>query len=333
MKAMYYNMICSVAIGGLQTKFVKSIVINSSIKVLEDKATIVLPREFSHLQIEGKKSTLANKNITEVIKLGDAVKIQLGYDDVLYNEFEGYISRIGADVPLKIECEDEMWQLKQTDFTKSFAKLKLKDLLSYIAPSYTVNLLDENIDLGSFVIENESAFQVLTRLRKDYGLHSRFDENKILVVGFPVSMKPTIKHQINMNRNVRARNISLEYVKAEDLRLLLKGISINDGGKRIVKTFGKNGGAIRTLHLGTNLTELQVNSLLEKHYKSLSFDGYKGKIPTWGLPLTKAGSAIAMTDPNYPNSDRSGDYLIESVKVSFNETDGWLRENTLSLKI
>lgn len=333
MKALYYNMSCKVTVGGITTQFVKSITVNGSIKVLEDTAVITLPREFNSLTIQDRQSSTIGKNITEIIEVGNTVTIDLGYDDNLHNEFNGYVSKISADIPLVINCMDEMWQLKQTDFTKSFKILKLKDLLTYIAPKYEYDLIDGDINLGKFTIENESAYQVLTRLRKDYGLHSRFDKNKTLVVGFPVSIIPTEKHLININRNVRAKKIGLEYVKAEDLRVLLKGISINDGGKRVVKTFGKNGGTVRTLHLGTNLTENEIDYLLEKNYKSLNFDGYKGKIPTWGLPLTYAGDAVDITDPNYENSERNGDYLIEAVTIRFNENDGWLRENTLSLKI
>jgi RNase H-fold protein (predicted Holliday junction resolvase) len=333
MKAMYYNMSCRITAGNLQTEFVKSIVVRGSIKVLEDTATITLPRGFNNLKIADKQNSIANKNITEIIKVGDPVRIELGYDGILYNEFKGYISKISADIPLVIECMDEMWQLKQSDYTKAFKTINVKTLLQYIAPGYQYEFLDENISLGKFTIENESAYQVLARLRKDYGLHSRFKENKVLVVGFPVSMKSTKKHLININRNVRAKKIGLEYVKTGDLRLLLKGISINDGGKRIVKTYGKNGGAVRTLHLGTNLIESEIDKLLEKNYKSLNFDGYKGKIPTWGLPLTKAGDAVNITDPNYKNSDRDGNYLIEAVTVRFDEINGWYRENTLSLKI
>ena len=73
--------------------------------------------------------------------------------------------------------------------------------------------------------------------------------------------------------------------------------------------------------------------MTENNFKSLSFDGYQGTIPTWGLPLTKAGDAIEVTDPNYENSERDGKYLIEGVVKKFNSNDGFVRENKIGLKL
>lgn len=331
MNFLYYNMTCHVTIGNVQFDRVNSIHIEKSIKQPTDTAKIIIPREYNSVIVNGNVDSFARKNITEYIKVGDAVTISLGYDGNNEEEFTGVVSSIGADVPLEIECENDMWHLKRTSFTKVFTNLKLLDLLRYIAPGYQYNVID-NVNLGKFTISTASAYKVLEDLRTNYGLHSYF-KNKVLTVGFMIDVKPITPHLININRNVRANEANeLKFVKKQDLNILLRGISINRKGKRLKYDFGDKNGAIRTLHY-TDKTIDELKNLTEKTYKSLSFDGYRGKIPTWGLPRTKPGDGFDITDPNYVNSERAGKYLIEAVTIDFNANDGFKRENTLGMKL
>ncbi|TSE05672.1 hypothetical protein [Aquimarina algiphila] len=328
MQYLYYNMNCEVTIGKVVFDRVNSITIMSSIKKLADTATIVVPRAFNRATIAGKPGSLEKRNITEYIKVDDPVSIKLGYDGNLEEEFSGYITKIGADIPLKIECMDEMTLLKKNNFTRTFASASLMELLNYIAPEYTHEVIDD-VNLQKFTINNKSGFQVLELLRKNYGLHSYF-KDKVLHVGFPISLIPTQNHRFVLNKNVRAKSNNLKFVKKEDVKLLLKAISINTDGGRIFSEFGDKGGAQRTLHF-SNKTLEELKNLAEKNYKSLSFDGYQGNIPGWGIPRTKPGDAIEITAPKY--SERDGRYLIEGVTIKFNGSDGFLRENKLSLKL
>ena len=327
MQYLYYKMCCEVTIGNIVFDRVTSITIMQSIKKLANTATIVVPRAFT-AKIEGKPSSLEKRNITDYIKVEDAVSIKLGYDDQLEEEFTGYITKIGADTPLQIECMDEMAMLKKNNFTKVFAKVTLKELLNYIASGYTHQVIDD-INLGKFTIDNLSGFQVLELLRKNYGLHGTFKE-QVLHVGFPVSMTPTETHRYVMSSNVRARSSDLKFVKKEDIKLLLKAISINTNGTRVFAEYGDKGGAQRTLHF-TNKNKSELKKLTEKNYKSLNFDGYQGSIPGWGLPRTKAGDAMEII--SLKHKERNGRNLIEGVTIKFNESDGFLRENKISLKL
>ena len=207
---LYFNMSCRITLAGnVVFDRVNSATVNESIKKLSDTATLILPREFKEAIVEGRTESIARRNITDFIKVGDTVKIELGYDNNLNTEFEGYIKSIGADVPLVLECEDEMYKLRKTNFVKSYSSIGLAQLVTGIAPGYKTDLIDD-VGLGKFVINNASAYEVLEDLRKNYGLHSRFKDG-VLVIGFPVSIVPGVVHQINMNRNVRALSTCLLY--------------------------------------------------------------------------------------------------------------------------
>ncbi len=330
MRFLYYNMSCKVTIGNVIINYVNSITIIESIKKLSDTGTIILPREYLEASVNGSKKTFAGKNILDFIKVDNAVTIELGYDDDLATEFTGYVTSISADIPLVIKCEDEMFKLRKSNFAKAFSSVSLLQLLKTISPGYSYDILDD-IKLGKFTLNNESAYQILERLRKDYGLHARF-VGKVLQVGFIISLVPQTVHQINMNRNVRAIQNDLKFVRKEDFKILFKAISINRDGSRIKYEFGDKGGAQRTLHF-MNKTKETLKLLTEKNYKSLNFDGYRGTIPTWGLPRTKAGDSVQITDPNYENSEHDGKYLIEEVIKKFNSTDGFKRINKIGLKL
>ncbi len=93
---------------------VQEITIERTSEKITDTAKIVLPREFSRAKRNNKEVSLANTNILEYISVGDIVEISAGYNDKFSIEFKGYISRIGANIPLVIECEDEMYKLKNS---------------------------------------------------------------------------------------------------------------------------------------------------------------------------------------------------------------------------
>ncbi len=82
-----------------------------------------------------------------------------------------------------------------------------------------------------------------------------------------------------------------------------------------------------------NLTKNELKKWCEKHYKNYVFDGYSGTIKSWGLPRTKAGDAVQITDPNYNDEHRNGKYLIESVVIDVNESVGFERKNKISMKL
>ncbi len=320
-------MSCRVTIGKVQFDFVNSIHIRESIKLQSDTAKLTLPRNISAL-VAGRNESLERKYLLDFISVDDPVVIEQGYDGDLAVEFEGYVKDISADIPVLIECEDEMYQLRKSTFNTSFSSITLSELLNYVAPEYEHEIIDD-VNLGKFIISNASAFDVLESIRKKH-LHSYFKAGK-LVVGFPVDIKPGVKHQYNLQRNVRDAQ-QLHFLKAKDVKLQIKGISNNRDGTKIVETVGEPGGATRTLNF-SNMTRDELRNITLKNYNSLSFDGWKGSFSAFGLPRTKAGDGIELTDPEYPDGSREGSYLVESVDNNFTPTTGWERIVKPSLSI
>ncbi|MGB1294860.1 MAG: hypothetical protein ACPG6V_05220 [Flavobacteriales bacterium] len=327
MHFLYYDMVCKVQIGQVVFDSVHSINITQDVKKLSDKAIVKIPRAYTKANINGAEENLKDKNVTDFISVKDSVKIWLGYNDELELEFSGFVSKIGADYPLIIECEDRMFLLKQSNFIKVFKSCKLSELVSFIAPTVKLNI-EADFSLGKFEINNQSAFRILERLKKDYGIHSYFKDD-VLNVGFAISLKPLDTHKLILNRNVRSIASNLKFVKKEDLQLLVRYISRQKNGETFTGEFGDNSGSIKEIRI-PNIDQQELDSLAEADYKSSSFDGFQGVIPTFGLPKTSAGDAVEIIDTRH--SERSGIYFIDGVKITF-DSSGFKRKNHLGLKL
>lgn len=65
------------------------------------------------------------------IRRGDKISVWLGYDDNLQLAFSGYVLRIGNKAPLVLECEDEMFNLKNKvmDYSLISREVPIADVL------------------------------------------------------------------------------------------------------------------------------------------------------------------------------------------------------------
>ena len=94
----YYNISLKITIAEKYVfDNVESIHIENSCEKISDTAKVTLPRKFMRKVTETGITNIAEERLLDYIKVGDKIKIESGYDGDLGTEFEGYISRIGAD--------------------------------------------------------------------------------------------------------------------------------------------------------------------------------------------------------------------------------------------
>jgi hypothetical protein len=299
------------------------VVINKSRKSLTNTAKITMPRNVHALK--GKQTVDINK----LIQRGSAVSIQIGYDGNLLTEFKGYVSSLGADVPLEVFIQDEMWMLKQNSFTKTWGKgTKVADIVSYI---YKGKIAVVDLSIGGFLVAKQSTAQILDGLRK-FGLQCYFapDVNgeNTLYVDFAGAIHPTSEEVIyNVYQNVIKTD--LEYKRQEDSLVQVIGVSKLPNGKKIQIVEGDNGGSVHTLHY-SNMEADQLQKIVSAEIDKLKYNGYKGTFTTWGIPYIEPGYSAIMQDDIYP--ERDGSYLVETVKTTFG-IKGFRREITMERKL
>ena len=299
------------------------VVINKSRKTLTNTAKFTLPRNIGALEA-GKRV-----DINSMLQRGSQVKMQIGYDGNLLTEFTGYLSSLGADMPVEVFCQDEMWKLKQNSFTKNWGKAtKIADIVGDI---YTGKAAVVDLSIGGLLVVKQSTAQILEGLKK-FGLQCYFapdvDGNNTLYVDFAGAIHPVNKEVIyGIYQNVI--KTELTYKRKEDSLIQVVGVSKLPNGKKIQITVGDNGGEIHTLHY-SNMDADQLQKVVNAEIDKLKYNGYKGTFTTWGVPYIEPGYSAYMQDDLYP--ERDGIYLVETVKTTFG-IKGFRREIELERKL
>lgn len=335
MNYLYHNIGLRIIIANnLQFTVCQSLHIESSVQVLSDTAKVELPREFKNAVDEvGKSINIAGKSILDYIKRGDAVKIEFGYDGDLQTEFEGYVTKIGAEVPLILECEDEMFQMKKAPRITKFIKSgKLIDILRAVIPAkYTI---ESNADysIGKWLIEDATPYNVLEELREKAGIRAYFKNPTTLCVGMIVDFKAEAIHKFNFSENVR-RGSSLKFEQKESKPVFLTVESKQSNGTVLKVSTGEKGGDEKTIKLWPNMTQSELKLWADKQQSSVSYNGFEGSLDSWCYPRTNPGDAAQLYRPFYKDRHQDGRYFIESVTIDVNGTDGIKRTNGLSYKL
>ena len=228
--------------------FVNDLEVSSSWKNLTDTAKFVIPKNIVFKTKDGKSYDLSGKgkNITAgthapFIMRGDRISIEAGYwyYDAEGNEqrpptttiFNGFISKVKIKIPIEIECEDNMWLLKQTTAPNKVFKGTLEAMVKELITPLGFSLVDHpqgiTTNVGVFRTQDETIGEVLDRLRKDLRIESWFRGNNLhcsSIVYFPNEIadpQQVFEFQSNIIDD------SLDYSRIDDITLGANAISVN----------------------------------------------------------------------------------------------------------
>lgn len=300
---------------------ISSCIIESSWKLLTDTAEIVLPRKVKYFD---------QNKVRDVFRRGDFVTISWGYNGTLTEEFRGYITQVAADIPITIKLEDEMWKLKQIPVNFSAPNISLNGLIKAIAPGYKIDVL-EGVTIGSVRFPKTTVSEVLDKLKQEpWNLNSYMkiqNGEPVLVVGkYYSDDSPTDKVRFHLERNCVSS--SLNYIRKDDIQLLIKGVSTLTNGSKIEVEFGdKNGQPRQLTHYNKTKQELEV--LVRLDFEKYKVDAFDGSFTAFGIPSVKHGQKVDLESTLY--EDRNGIYYIEGVTKSFSR-DGIRQEIKLGEK-
>ncbi|QSW90701.1 hypothetical protein J0383_07795 [Flavobacterium endoglycinae] len=316
---LYLNMNSKAVLGSIQLNNITSFNITQTVQELSSTAKLVVPKAY------GK---IGQKPILELMKVGDPVKIDLGYNGVYNQEFEGYISEIEADAPLIIHCDDKMWPYKQNNWVKHYKRIELKPLLQELFPGLTID--SPQVNLGKLEIDNASSYNVIQDLQNDHGLYSRITGNT-LKVGLAYDFADLSKvHTYDIRSDVKANE--LKYKRKEDMQVRFKAVANLPNGKKKTVMVGSKlpNASEKTLNFAGNFSEAELKQKAEAVLAKAVFDGYTGSVTGFGNPLTRCGDCLKIIDEQNP--EREGTYMIETVEISYDD-NGFSRKNTLSYKV
>ncbi|WP_125869832.1 hypothetical protein [Williamwhitmania taraxaci] len=305
----------------LEFNSVNKVEIEESVKTLGNKATLTLPRNYSKFR---------DKSILDLLKSGDQVSIWLGYDGDPQQEFKGYLQEIESGAPLVLHVDDEFYPFKRNTFKKAWKTITLKELLQFVAPG--LKIVCPEVNLGQFEIENASTFRVLISLQEQYGFYTSLTDGTLTCL-WPFKVGMSEKTHTYTFYTPTVKNNSLKYHRADDVKVHVRATSnLRNGKKPIMYETGskEHDSSLFEIKIpGATLDELK--KFADAKLQQLCFDGYSGTISGFGTPRTHAGDTIQIVDTEEP--DRQGNYLVDSVKITYDLTQGFERENTLSYKV
>lgn len=302
--------------------FVNDVDISQSFEDLTQTAKITIPRK---IKFDGKP--IAN-GFTAIFKRGDSVQIELGYYPTLKKVFTGYISKVHPKTPITIECEDEMFILKNKLILKySKETISLSNLIKdLIGTTVNYKILIEDNNLGSFKIVNSTVAQVLDTLRSKYGIYSSFVDG-ILNIGLAENATDTKTVEYKFEETIINED-SLEYYRVDDVRLKVKAISMKPDNTKTEIEVGDNDGEIKTFH-AYNLNAVELKKFAEMKLNTFKYEGYRGRFDTFGEPLIRPGDNAQLTSKKFP--EKNGTYIVKSVNRSFG-VNGYRQSVELGLK-
>lgn len=302
---------CYIVIGKYSFDYVHKLEINTSWTQLTDGGTITFP---ANLRFEANQ-------LKQYFKKGNSVEIFIGYESTgeLTQIFTGFISRIHATIPIVLEVEDLMWELKQIQVNDTAKNETIGSFLSRVLPCEVDSF---EIDLPRFIASKVTGAQLLEQIKSDFGF-SAFVRNGKVVIGKQYDPDNTIHHVFELDNNVI--NETLEFVEKDDVKLKVTAISNNSDGTKTEITLGNVDGEERSLNF-YNLSKTDLKALAEKEIQRLVYDGYRGSITAFGAPIVKHGDIVELR--NSIESDKTGNYYVDGVVYRYG-VDGIRQEITL----
>lgn len=301
--------------------------------------------------------TQKDKQLENLFQRGDSMSVSYGYymyengneTKELTKIFSGYVSKVTSKKPIQLECEDNMWLLKQMPCkpqvwpkTKTVEDL-MKSLLS--GTKFTVNALTETT-VGNLVIGNETIAQLLERLRKDFHLEAYFRGNELRIGSIVYIESEARENKFVFQKNIISDDLSFQRKNDVKLSAIVNSINTVQTGhnnkqgqaktrqerlsvlvyadaqgnfKHIKKEKNvdfpaNNEGERRTLFYPNVTSESDLAQKGIDELKKYYYTGFKGKFTTFAVPFTKMGDNVRIEDETMP--DRNGLYKVRSVEYT-----------------
>jgi len=287
---------------------VNSIDVSTSIRNLTDTATVVLPR----------KVNMKNKKLDEFIERGNEITIISGYLDIdKQTIFRGYITGVSSETPIRIECENEMWKLKQIKVApKRYEKFKLKDFLSEYAPDIDLEM-PENIEFGEVIIpEEKTVANVIDYLKQNYPFNAFFDDKKMVAVLLTSTQQN--RKTVKFKKGLNIISDTLKYTLEKDIKIQIVAKSILPDNKKLESTKGDKDGEVRTFFAPEYKTQSELDAFAENKLKTYKADKMSGDFTAFGIPFVKKGDVVHLYDDDNPERDNK-EFIADAVKYSFSE--------------
>lgn len=317
---MYVKQTCNIELAGkYRLRGLHSCEIKKSVHQIVQSTKIELP-----LSVLFQNNELLERvKLTDKIKEGDSIKIDLGYDGKNRTEFTGYIKKINTKIPLVLECEDEMYLFRKVYFTKNFKKATLKEVLQFIIQKVfnetglSLELYKNmpQLTVTNFMLNNCNGIEALQGLADTYPMLSSFlidvEGKKVLYCGLIYGFKKAeIKYKLNANT---ISNDELKYDEKDQAKHRVKIVNFKPDGTKEEFTYGDKKDTEVTFTYNSSHSHAELKLLADAELLK-RVTGYRGIIETFLIPNVEPGNIAKIDDGQF---NRTGTGYIGTVTTTF----------------
>jgi hypothetical protein len=314
-----------ITIGTFQFSGVHQVRIKRSLFGIAVQAWITIPAKAVLLK---KGNTIAEeKSVGDCFKYRDKVVIKLGYDNDLVTEFEGFVKRCDTNMPVTVECEGYIQQLRLNGIKSQYLPhTTAKKLLQLATEGTDVEVIvqDDLPFTGVRLNYDPTAEDVVREIRRVSNniLNVFFIEDKKLWCGLlygPMSngVDPfklgTVDYRIGWNV---PHNNSLRRRVLEGEPVIIRGVTTKTNGEKIQTASQAKSAARREKSVFNNIGDKAVMSkLVQEKQVAVNYQGYEGSLTSFLHPYSKPGYMANIVNTQYPADD--GKYLVTATEVTF----------------
>lgn len=273
---------------------------------LTDTCRITLP----------KKMKWIGEDIIPISK-GDRVEVSVGYDDNLQMAFSGYVRDVGFKTPVVITAEDEMFRLKTMATRKlSYPNVTVSELLGDQLQGYDIRVFGSQ-SLGCYRVTSDTVASLLGEL-KNQGVKSFFrysDGKAVLYAGVLFDRGLSEDIQVFSDDINIIDYSSLEWKRADTMRIKVKAVSIMPDNSKIKAEVGDKDGEVRTLHT-YNKNAQELKEWADGEVSRLKKDGLSGSFTTFGFRLVDKLDIIGIR----LSGQRRGRYTVKKNTITYSSS-------------
>lgn len=257
------------------------------------------------------------------VRRGDEITVHFGYNGHLQLAFKGFITAVGTKSPVRIECEDYMFRLKQHPAKKlTYKSATLDRILTDQCLGIRHKVSGEQ-NIGQYRVTADTVSGLLADLKTGGGIRSfiRYEDGEPVLhcgVLFDRLGDPAPAQVFSTGRNL-IDDSQLEELSAADMKIKVKAVSMMPNNKKITVEAGDRDGELRTLH-AYNKLEPELKAWAEQELKRLKRDGLAGSFTTFGIRLAEKLDAVGIRI----DGQRKGVYQVRKNEIKYG--DGGLRQ-------
>ena len=299
-----YSMNFDITIGKYRLAALEKVAIKCSVENLADTADITLP------------GTLFNRalKVEQKIAEGDAVRIRLGYDRILRDEFSGYVSEIATDNDsVRIHCEDELYKFRKDLKDRVLKSVTVKTLLTS-SPKRSENMKWHAITISRMITSPSMQRRGTTccaRCRSE-------TKANIYLRGKTLHVHPQyaqIGEKVIYDFAVNIEKSDLKYRDASKRKFLAVVEGTDAKGKTIRIERGTTGGDKFTLKLPGVSDRKSLEQRADEELKVRAYTGYEGSFTGWLEPYVEPTWLAEIRDTEYEY--KNGSYYVLGRRNDF----------------